>query len=276
MPRLSAVAALMLVCPILAPAATAQVNHISRSSSLTASPITVLPGPDGDSTSVIDSSADLAINGLMSYSDSFGRSFLATYDATQDATYKSTGVRGALRQDAVTTLISAGFPFANLFSVDIFNDMTTSFRVDQTTTLRLTLEYTGTVTLSSAADQVDFRVNGPFAALFIMPLDIPGGTYTDAVYTEDFTFEPDTTYTLVASARAFSGSGEGLVESRLRFTLGPVCVADLTNDGTVDSGDLAQFIASFLISDESADVTFDGTVDSGDLALFISLFLSGC
>jgi hypothetical protein len=56
----------------------------------------------------------------------------------------------------------------------------------------------------------------------------------------------------------------------------PCSPADITNDGTVDSGDLAAFITAFLANDLSVDFTNDGTVDSGDLALFIDLFLTGC
>jgi hypothetical protein len=55
------------------------------------------------------------------------------------------------------------------------------------------------------------------------------------------------------------------------------CLADLTGDGEVDSGDLALFITAFLAGDANvADLTDDGQVDSGDLALFIQLFLAGC
>jgi hypothetical protein len=58
---------------------------------------------------------------------------------------------------------------------------------------------------------------------------------------------------------------------RLVFT----CLADLTGDGVIDSGDLGAFITAFLANDPSADVTNDNQVDSGDLATFVTLFLAG-
>jgi hypothetical protein len=54
------------------------------------------------------------------------------------------------------------------------------------------------------------------------------------------------------------------------------CIADLTLDGVVDSGDLAEFVTLFTAGDAGADVTGDGQVDSGDLAAFVAAFLEGC
>jgi hypothetical protein len=54
------------------------------------------------------------------------------------------------------------------------------------------------------------------------------------------------------------------------------CIADLTGDGMVDSGDLGEFVTRFVASDARADLTGDGQVDSGDLAAFITAFLAGC
>jgi hypothetical protein len=57
----------------------------------------------------------------------------------------------------------------------------------------------------------------------------------------------------------------------------PACVADVTGDGEVDSGDLSVFVAAFLSGDAGvADVSGDGEVDSGDLSVFIVAFLAGC
>jgi hypothetical protein len=60
------------------------------------------------------------------------------------------------------------------------------------------------------------------------------------------------------------------------FRVDADCLADVTGDGVVDSGDLAQFISVFIAAGPAADVTGDGTVDSGDLAAFIAAFLAGC
>jgi hypothetical protein len=58
---------------------------------------------------------------------------------------------------------------------------------------------------------------------------------------------------------------------------GQACVADLTGDGQVDSGDLQVFVTEFLAGNAAvADLTGDGQVDSGDLAIFINAFLAGC
>jgi hypothetical protein len=62
----------------------------------------------------------------------------------------------------------------------------------------------------------------------------------------------------------------------VRGTLLPACVADVTGDGQVDSGDLSAFIAAFLTQSASADLSFDGQVDSGDLSIFIEAFVGGC
>jgi hypothetical protein len=55
------------------------------------------------------------------------------------------------------------------------------------------------------------------------------------------------------------------------------CIADVSNDGQVDSGDLQVFVTAFLAADAGvADLTGDGQVDSGDLSVFITAFLIGC
>lgn len=54
------------------------------------------------------------------------------------------------------------------------------------------------------------------------------------------------------------------------------CLADITGDGEVDSGDLSAFVAAFLVGDPLADVSGDGQVDSGDLSVFVVAFLAGC
>jgi hypothetical protein len=68
----------------------------------------------------------------------------------------------------------------------------------------------------------------------------------------------------------------GSVHIRATAPLPTLCPADLTADGTVDSGDLALFINAFLAQDPLADITADGVIDSGDLAAFISDFLADC
>jgi RHS repeat-associated protein len=47
-------------------------------------------------------------------------------------------------------------------------------------------------------------------------------------------------------------------------------VADFTDDGQIDSGDLSIFVAAFMAGEVGADLTLDGQVDSGDLAIAIN------
>jgi hypothetical protein len=69
--------------------------------------------------------------------------------------------------------------------------------------------------------------------------------------------------------------GLGVMLLHVRVDAG--CVADVTGDGEVDSGDLSVFVGAFLSGDAGvADVSGDGEVDSGDLSVFIVAFLAGC
>jgi hypothetical protein len=54
------------------------------------------------------------------------------------------------------------------------------------------------------------------------------------------------------------------------------CAADLTGDGSIDSGDLVVFLELFLLASPAADLTADSTVDSGDLGAMILALINGC
>jgi len=155
--------------------ARADVLAVSRDSSINVGLITVGPAPAPVSSTLIDSAADLTLSGAAAYADGFGRDFAGSYASIQDVQFSSIAISAQLSQSADTTLISAGNPASTVFSVDVFNRYESSFTVTEETTLRLTLDYTGSVTLGSAADRVDFRINTQFGGLFVMPLAIPAG-----------------------------------------------------------------------------------------------------
>lgn len=54
------------------------------------------------------------------------------------------------------------------------------------------------------------------------------------------------------------------------------CVADFTNDGTLDFFDVQEFLAAFAAQDSSADITDDGVYDLFDVQEFLALFAAGC
>jgi hypothetical protein len=68
----------------------------------------------------------------------------------------------------------------------------------------------------------------------------------------------------------------GVLDAVTRGGYAPPCVADLTGDGQIDSGDLGAFIDAFLTQQGLAELTGDGQVDSGDIAAFLVAFLAGC
>lgn len=206
----------------LAPIAHADVSTTSRNSTIDVGLITVGPPASPASSTLVDSAADLFLSGSAAYADGFGRDFFATYEAAQDVEFGASGLSGSLIQSANTVLNSAGFPASTVFSVDVFNRYESTFTVSEDTTLRVTLTFTGTVTLTSAADRVDFRINTDFGGLYIMPLAVPGGQYTNESLAFDVTFLANTNYYLVAEGRAFSGGGDGLTASELSFSLAPV------------------------------------------------------
>ena len=202
--------------------ALADVVSLTRDSTISAGLITVGPAPAPVGSSAVDSSADLTHFGTASFTDDFGRDFFASYHASQDVSFTPSAIAGSLVQSADTVLNSPGFPQSRVFSVDMFNHYASSFTVTEQTTLRPMLQYTGTNTTGSAPDRVDFRINTQTGSLFAMPLDLPGGQFVDGFYSADIVFEAGMTYFLVAEARAFSASGDGLISSELTFSLAPV------------------------------------------------------
>jgi hypothetical protein len=125
----------------------------------------------------------------------------------------------------------------------------------------------GSILGQPANQTINLADNGPADSAFAGTLSITGQSITIS-FESPFDLQavdPLATIDLTGSI-TFIATG----------TLPDTCPADLTGDGTVDSGDLAAFITAFISQDPSADLTNDGTVDSGDLAAFISLFLAGC
>lgn len=214
--------AMTALAAAIAPVAHADVSTTSRNSTINVGLITVGPPAAPASSTLVDSAADLFVSGSASYADGFGRDFFATYEAAQDVEFGASGLSGSLTQSANTVLNNAGFPASTVFSVDVFNRYESAFTVSEDTTLRVTLTFTGTVTLTSAADRVDFRINTDFGGLYVMPLAVPGGQYTNESLAFDVTFLANTNYYLVAEGRAFSGGGDGMAASELSFSLAPV------------------------------------------------------
>lgn len=204
------------------PDALADVTVTSRNSRIEIGLVTIGPSVAPVTSSAIDSAADLMIAGSGAFIDGFGRDFFGTYDGVQDVAFDPTGLSAQLTQSANSVLNSAGFPASTVFSVDVVNRYESAFTVSEDTTLRVTLNFSGTVSLTSAADRVDFRINTDFGGLYVMPLAVPGGQYTDETIAFDVTFLKNTNYYLVAEGRAFSGGGDGVVTSDLSFSIAPV------------------------------------------------------
>jgi hypothetical protein len=194
----------------------------TRDSAISANMITVGPEVSPVASTAVDSSADLSIDGMASYTDGFGRDFRGDYTSTQDVTFASSGFGADLVQSVNTQLVSEGFPGSTVFSIEIFNEYLSSFTVSEETTLRLTLNFTGTVTTGSAADRIDFRINTQFGGLYVLPTAVPAGQYVDETIELDFTFSSGTTYFIVAEGRAFAGGATESVASRLSFAFAPV------------------------------------------------------
>ena len=55
-----------------------------------------------------------------------------------------------------------------------------------------------------------------------------------------------------------------------------VCTADMNDDGFLDNGDIAAYLALFLFGDPAADFNGDTFLDNGDINAFIQAFLAGC
>ncbi len=92
------------------------------------------------------------------------------------------------------------------------------------------------------------------------------------------------TYELeLESTSTVSLSGLGLTQGNAGFGFsfalgGPICRADINNDGTVDPDDLSDFITGFFSTPPAPQTDFnnDGTVDPDDLSDYITLFFQGC
>ena len=217
-----AVCSAALVAGVCGSVAVADVVVSTRNSVIEASLITLLPAPAPVTSTAVDSAADLVFGGAGTYTDGFGRDFAGTYAALQDVEFGSGGLSGQLSQAADTILNSAGFPASSVFSVNVNNRYESSFTVTEDTTLRVTLNLTGTVTPGSAADRLDFRLNTTFGSLYVLPLEVPSGQYTNEPVSIDLQFLAGTTYFVVAEGRAFSGGGEGSVSSSLSFSIAPI------------------------------------------------------
>lgn len=68
------------------------------------------------------------------------------------------------------------------------------------------------------------------------------------------------------------GAGDWLVI----FDIDGPCVADLTNDNTVDFADVSAFLAAFAAGDMDVDFDDSGVLDFGDVSAFLAAFPGGC
>jgi|GEM_PF-3823929 len=56
----------------------------------------------------------------------------------------------------------------------------------------------------------------------------------------------------------------------------PPCLADVSEDGIVDNGDIIVFVDFIFAADPRADINGDGINDNGDIIAFVEAFLAGC
>jgi ELWxxDGT repeat protein len=73
----------------------------------------------------------------------------------------------------------------------------------------------------------------------------------------------------------FAAYHPGIGREPLALPLGP-CVADFTDDDSVNSQDFFAFLGAFFTLDPRADVNHDDQIDSRDFFAFLTAFFTGC
>ena len=103
--------------------------------------------------------------------------------------------------------------------------------------------------------------------------------HTNAMYLASTTLDSADAYigadSLIVSGDVVYGVGDGRLIA-VDVSACTTCIADLTDDGTLDFFDLQLFLNLFVASDPQADFVVDGLFDFFDLQAFLQEFSDGC
>jgi hypothetical protein len=110
----------------------------------------------------------------------------------------------------------------------------------------------------------DFEVNGEFFDLDI-PLESDSGSYRIQIrmgHIGTTILDVELSKGSLSAFWAIDGDG--------------VCIADLTEDGSLDFRDISAFLSAYTAHDPIADLTLDGEFNFTDVSSFLAAYATGC